>query len=103
MEQDHNPVVVFNIFNITDSKMFGTYAKVMFTQIYPSIGANIYFTGDPAGDRWNELNIMTYPTHADWCEVAHSKILQRNDQVKKKCTHDVFLYVARRLDGGNGR
>ena len=52
MVTDKEPVVVINIFNITDNKMFGVYAKEMFTQIYPAVGANIYFTGDPEGDRW---------------------------------------------------
>ena len=97
MEKDSEPVVVFNIFNITDSDMFGGYAKVMFTQIYPTIGANIYFTGDPAGDRWNELNMMTYPTHSSFCEAMQSKIVHENDIVKKKCTADPLLYVGKRL------
>jgi len=100
MERDGYEVVVFNLFNITDTKVFGTYAKEMFTVIYPTVGANIYFTGDPDGDNWNEMNIMKYESHRSWCEAVQSNIFYENHRVKQKCTADPYTYVAKQLHGG---
>ena len=45
------------------------------------------------------MNMMTYPTHSSWCEVAHSQLLKENDEVKQKSTKDPLLYVTKKVDG----
>ena len=70
----------------------------MFTVLFPVVNANIYYTGNPCGERWNEMSIVTYESHRASCELAQSEIFAQNVVLKRQSCEDTLTYVTRRVD-----
>merc|ERR1719481_320969 len=92
MNEKTDPFVMINILNIADQESLNAYSGKVIFHLFPVISANIWLSGEPQEEYWDQLALMYYPNRRDFCAMANSEEFHSVFKYKAPGLADAYTY-----------